>query len=396
MAGRVVAMEKRLLAVFTAGLSSVNVTGLCSELGISRQSFYKYRRRYVAEGAVGLVERSRRPGSSPLRTPPEVEEAIIRMRKELAGEGSDCGAQSIAYMLSRRGWEVVPSVATIHRVLVRRGQVIPQPEKRPRSAGLRFQWEQPNDAWQIDATRWVLSGRGEIWIMDLLDDRSRLVPAAMACAGPTTEAAWEAFSQGIGRFGLPARVISDNGTCFTGRFLDGEVAFEQNLRAAGIRHICSSPGHPQTCGKLERWHQTLKKWLRARPLAGNIEELQTQLDQFLGYYNTNRPHRALAGATPLEVWQGAPKATPGPPIGTVPTARVLTVDSHGRISLAGFVIQIGAPFIGHRILAVTRGDQVSIFDQGRLIHSLQIDPTRRYQPNGQPTGRRPKLNGPCN
>jgi transposase InsO family protein len=396
MAGKVVAMEKRLLAVFTAGLSSVNVTGLCSELGISRQTFYKYRRRYAAEGVMGLVERSRRPGSSPGQTPLEVEEAIVRMRKQLAGDGSDCGAQSIAYRLSRQGWEVVPSVATIHRVLVRRGQVSPQPLKRPHSAGRRFQWEQPNDAWQIDATRWVLSGGGEIWIMDLLDDRSRLVPAAMACPGPTTQAAWEAFSQGIGRYGLPARVISDNGTCFTGRFIEGEVAFEQNLRAAGIRHICSSPGHPQTCGKLERWHQTLKKWLRARPLAGTIEELQTQLDQFLDYYNTHRPHRALTGATPWEVWQAAPKATPGTPIGTVPTARVLTVDGHGRISLGGFVIQIGASFIGHRVLAVTRDNQVRIFDQGQLIHRLQIDPTRRYQPNGQPTGRRPKQIGPCN
>ena len=121
MAGKVVAMEKRLLAVFTAGLSSVNVTGLCSELGISRQTFYKYRRRYAAEGAMGLVERSRRPGSSPDQTPLEVEEAIVRMRKQLAGDGSDCGAQSIAYRLSRQGWEAVPSVATIHRVLVRWG-----------------------------------------------------------------------------------------------------------------------------------------------------------------------------------------------------------------------------------------------------------------------------------
>ena len=131
-------MEAKLLAVFSSGVP-VKVTALCRELGISRQTLYKYRRRFEAEGPAGLVERSRRPHSSPQRISAETEDAIIRLRKELR---VDCGAQAIAYHLARRG-EIVPSVATIHRVLVRRGMVAPQPRKRPHAAWRRFEWPGP-------------------------------------------------------------------------------------------------------------------------------------------------------------------------------------------------------------------------------------------------------------
>ncbi len=395
MAGKVVAMETRLLAVFTAGLTAVNVSALCAELSISRQTFYKYRRRYGVEGPPGLVERSRRPGSSPAQTPFDTEEAIVSLRKELEVEGFDHGASSIAYRLARRGWSSVPSVATIHRVLVRRGLVVAQPQKRPHSATRRFVWPRPNDAWQIDATLWMLSSGQEVWIMDLLDDHSRLVPAALAVPGPTAQAAWDTFCVGAERFGLPAHVMSDNGPCFTARFRGGEAAFEGDLRALGIGHILSTPGHPQTCGKLERFHQTLKKWLAARPLARSRAELGTQLEEFLGHYNTARPHRALAGATPLEVWGASQPATPGAPIPTLPTARLLSVDTHGRISLGRYVIQIGTPLAGRQVLVLVRGHNVSIFEGGKLVHRLHLDPTRRYQPNGKPKGRRPKVIGPC-
>ena len=173
MAQKVVSMEAKLLAVFSSG-GPVKVTALCRELGISRQTLYKYRRRFEVEGPAGLVERSRRPHSSPQRICAETEDAIIRLRKELR---VDCGAQAIAYHLARRG-EIVPSVATIHRVLVRRGMVTPQPRKRPHAAWRRFEWPRPNDAWQIDATTWALADGQTVWIMDILDDHSRALVAA--------------------------------------------------------------------------------------------------------------------------------------------------------------------------------------------------------------------------
>lgn len=393
MAGKVVAMQTRLLAVFTAGLD-VDVSALCAQLGVSRQTFYKYRRRFAAEGSAGLVERSRRPHRSPGQVAAGVEDEIVRLRKQLTEAGLDAGAQSIRYRLQRRGG-LVPSVATIHRVLTRRGMVTPQPHKRPRSATRRFVWPQPNDAWQIDATSWVLSGGRQVWVMDVIDDHSRLLVAARACEGPTSAAAWDALSHGAQRWGFPAHVMSDNGACFTGRLISGgETDFERTLRQLGIRHIPSSPGHPQTCGKLERFHQTLKKRLAAQPDAENLDELQNQLDWFVAYYNTQRPHRALRGATPLKIWQATDRAHPAEPIAAVPDTRLLTIDRQGRINWTRYQIQIGSHLAGQQVLVIARGDHVTIVGQPGILHQLTIDPTRRYQPNHQPPGRRPRPANP--
>lgn len=284
----------------------------------------------------------------------------------------------------------------LHRGSDRPGLVFPQPEKRPRASFRRFVWPTPNGAWQIDATRWVLSGGKEVWVMDLIDDHSRLVPAALACPGPTTEAAWEALCRGAERYGLPAHLISDNGPCFTGRFLNGgATAFELNLGAAGISHICSSPGHPQTCGKLERWHQTLKRWLRAQPLAKDIDGLQTQLDAFLLYYNHERPHRALHGATPFEAWQATEPARPGEAKTGIERTKLATIDRYGRIMVGRSSIQVDYRRRGEQVLVIASGLEVTIIGGGQVIRRLTIDPNRRYQPNGQPTGRRRRQIGPC-
>jgi transposase InsO family protein len=283
-------METRLRAVLTADVAGVSVSELCRQLGISRDTFYRYQRRFQTEGPAGLAARSRRPWSSPNQTLPEVEDRVVSWRKQLHDLGVDHGAQTIFYHLQREGVVPLPGVATIHRVLVRRGLVSPQPQKRPRSSYIRFEWPRPNDAWQIDATAWVLADGRQVWIMDLIDDHSRLVPIALACPGPTGAAAREAFSTATSRYGLPAHVMSDNGICFTGRFHYNRVAFETDLASLGIGHILSTPGHPQTCGKLERFHQTLKLWLARQPAATTLGQLQTQLDTFLGYYNHTRPH----------------------------------------------------------------------------------------------------------
>ena len=229
MAQKVVTMEAKLLAVFSSGVP-LKVSVLCRDLEISRQTLYKYRRRFEAEGPAGLVERSRRPHSSPGRVSDATEEAIIRLRKDLPLE---CGAQTIAYHLARQG-KKPPSVATIHRVLVRRGMVTPQPEKRPKIAWKRFVWPRPNDAWQIDATAWALADGQTVWIMDVLDDHSRALVAAQVDTGPTAKAAWDAFTMAVQTWGLPARVMNDNGSCFTGRLSrNGEADFERSALWGG-------------------------------------------------------------------------------------------------------------------------------------------------------------------
>lgn len=388
-------METRLRAVFTAGLKSVSVSGLCAELGISRQTFYKYRRRFQAEGPAGLTERSRRPHRSPGMISAELEDEIVRLRKDLP---LDNGAQTIAYHLGRAGWGV-PSVATLHRVLVRRGLVEAQPQKRPRSAWRRFEWPRPNGAWQIDATRWVLAGGREVWIMDVLDDHSRVLLAARVADGPTGVAAWDAFCAASADWALPARVMSDNGTCFTGRLLNGNVMdFERDLAALGIRHICSSPGHPQTCGKIERSHQTTKRWLVSQDPARTKAGLQAQLDAWLAFYNHERPHRALHGATPAERWAAIPPDRPGAPIVEPKRAELRRVNSQGALSWDRTIIGVGQEHAGQHLLVIGRHHDVAIFSEHGLVRRLTIDPTRRYQPTGQSPGRRPSkktLTRPC-
>lgn len=380
-------MEAKLLAVFTSGLD-LDVKALCAQLGVSRQTFYKYRRRFAVEGPAGLVERSRRPHSSPSAVSAEMEETIVRLRKELV---IDNGAQAIVWHLARRPeLGPTPSPATVHRVLVRRGMVLPQPQKRPRSAWRRFEWPRPNDAWQIDATAWALADGREVWIMDVLDDHSRVLVAARVADGPTATAAWDAFSHAVIDWGIPARVMSDNGLCFTGRFQSRQVDFERQLRSMGIAHLPSSPSHPQTCGKLERSHQTTKRWLRTQPAARHPDELQEQLDTWRHHYNEHRPHRAARGGTPAERWRAADPAAPGDRIDGPRRASLHTVSSAGHLGWGRWNIAVGSPLAGQTVLVTAHDLHLTIWGQPGLIRHLTIDPTRRYQPSGLPPGRRPR------
>lgn len=378
-------MQDKLLAVFSSGVA-LNVTSLCAELGISRQTLYKYRRRFAAEGPAGLVERSRRPHVSPGLVSAAVEDEIVRLRKELE---VDNGALAIHYHLVRRGdLGSIPSPATVHRVLVRRGMVLAAPKKRPRSAWRRFVWPRPNDAWQIDATAWALADGREVWIMDVLDDHSRVLVAARVCVGATSKAAWEAFAHGVAAWGLPARVMSDNGMCFTGRFHNAEADFERQLRALGIIHMPSSPGHPQTCGKLERSHQTTKRWLTTQPPAADAGELQAQLDAWRDHYNHHRPHSALRGHSPAAVWAATEPAQPGAPLPGPRRTSLHVVDREGRIGWNQHLIRLERRLAGQTVLVVARDLHLTVHGQQGVIRELDVDPARRYQPNGLPRNKR--------
>ncbi|MGH8965041.1 MAG: IS481 family transposase, partial [Actinomycetes bacterium] len=300
-------METRLAMVLAGSCEAVSVTALCTELEISRQTYYRLRCRYLAEGPAGLTPRSRRPHRCPGAVDPALELEIIRLRTDEGWPDPPRGAASIADELRRSGL-ACPAVSTIHRVLQRNGLVTPQPRKRPRASYTRFTYPDPNGCWQIDATRWELADGSEAWVMDVLDDHSRVVVAAHACPGPTTTAAQAAVHAAGQLWGLPARILSDNGPCFGGVGRAGD--FVDGLAALGIAAIHARPFHPQTCGKIERFHQTLKRWLRTQPRAASLAELQAQLDWFVQFYNHRRPHRALHGATPAEAWAARTPAGP--------------------------------------------------------------------------------------
>jgi transposase InsO family protein len=388
MAEKVAPVELRLMAAVTGSLDGLDVSALCRSAGISRKTFYKWRARFAAEGVAGLEPRSRRPKASPARTPVAVEDRIIELRKLLNDEHVDAGPATIRWHLERAGVVPAPSDATIWRVLVRRGFVVPEPKKRPRSSWRRFEAAAPNELWQIDGTDWTLADGTAVKIINLIDDHSRYVPASLAAPGETGEAAWAAFSRGVAEVGLPSGCLSDNGLAFSGRLRGFEVDFEIGLRDAGVRAITSAPFHPQTCGKVERFQQTLKKWLRHQLVARTIAELQAQLDWFRDYYNHRRPHRAIGRITPWERFRASPRLTSnGEPLNGTIRRVDLTVTASGIAELGRWAIGVGAAFAGRSAQVFVNGTHANVFVEGRLVRHLELDSTRRYQPTGRKPGR---------
>ncbi|MGH3927188.1 MAG: IS481 family transposase, partial [Pseudonocardiaceae bacterium] len=282
------------------------------ECGISRRWVHELIRRVEAEGDRGLEPRSRRPHRSPHRTPAVIEDEIVALRKELSGIGVDAGAHTIRAHLERcHRREAVPSVATIWRILSRRGFVTPQPQKRPRSSFVRFEAAMPNERWQADITHWRLADGTESEILNVVDDHSRFLVASQArCVFKAADVV-ATFHEGARTCGFPASLLTDNGAVFTAAPRGGgRCAIEVECDLLGIRLTHSRPYHPQTCGKIERFHQTLKRWLRRQPRARSLEELQAQLEVFRTSYNELRPHRAIGRRTPAEAFAARPKATP--------------------------------------------------------------------------------------
>jgi transposase InsO family protein len=361
-------------------------------LGISRDTFYRYRARVEVEGFGGLLPRSTRPRRSPGQVSAEVVDAIVAARAGLAEQGWDSGARSIQYRLARAG-VAVPSARTVHRVLVRQGLVEPAPAKRPRSSFKRFEDPAPNGCWQLDGTGWALADGTPVCILRLVDDHSRLIVATRAAPAETTEQAWALMETAMARHGRPVMLLSDGGSAFTSRRTSGGLGvFEQRLREQGINPVVSSPSHPQTCGKKERDWQPLKRWLAAQPAARDLPELQRQLDCYDVLFNTERPHQGINGATPAERYQATAKALPEPGSRPAPvSSKDKRVRPGGLVDLGNkFRISIGHQWTGANVTVVRDNLDVAILHDGKLIKRLVIDPTRKHQVSGLKRGRPPK------
>jgi transposase InsO family protein len=379
MALRVMSMaEIRLEVLLEAARSGETVAEVCRRHGISRETYYVYLRRYQAEGLEGLESRSRQPQRQPARMRPEVELEICRMRKD----HPRWGARRIRAELRRAG-KFAPAVSSVHQALVRNHLVALRPP-RPKPATIRFERESPNDLWQIDATEVVLASGKKTWVMDILDDHARFYLAAKVVSGPTGAAAWAVFEDAVGRYGLPRQVLSDNGTCFTGRLIHAVVEFERRLRALGVQPINGRPYHPQTQGKLERFHRTLKEWLEDHPGFATAEDLQVGLDGFRQHYNHDRPHQGIGDATPAERYQTGPgRRLSGPPPEGQPTyppgSIVRKVDRAGVLGYRGASIGVGKRWRHLWVRVVELAGVTHIYFGEELVRSLVLDPEINYQ-----------------
>ena len=390
-------MSKARVAVLKVISKQLSVTDAAAEYGYSRQHLHRLVARYKEGGLDAVEPRSRRPKSSPQATGDKVRDFIVATRLELTAAGWDAGPVTIAWHLEQAGLEV-PSTSTIRRVLHAAALVVPEPRKRPRSSYKRFEAAQPNECWQSDFTHWDLAGGADAEIINWLDDHSRFLLGCSAHAPVTGKIVVDTFLQASNVHGLPASTLTDNGRVYTARFGGGRNAFEYLLAALGITQKNGHPFHPQTQGKVERFHQTQKQWLDAQPPAATLPGLQDQLDAFRGHYNEHRPHRAVQRRTPGEACRARPKAGPaGAPSGYY-RLRYDHVDKGGKVSIrrAGRMhhLGIGIARAGREILAVTDPASVTVIElrTGEVLSVHDIDPARDYWRNKQRSpGRWPGL-----
>lgn len=357
--------------------------------GVSKSWVGKLVARYRSGGYEALAPRSKANVRVANRSSDETEDKVIRLRKELTDQGYDGGAQTIHYHLSLCD-PSPPSVSTIWRILKRRGFVASQPHKRPKNSYIRFESRLPNETWQSDVTFTELADGRKVEILNFIDDFSRLCVASKVLATTTSPDVVATLYEAGEAWGLPASLLTDNGCIYTATYRHGYSAVESELFHLGISCKHSRPYHPQTCGKVERFHQTLKRFLAKQPKAETTEELQAQVDRFVHYYNEVRPHRAKNRKTPLSAFNSRDKARPRPASGAF--TRELRV-RHDKVDKDGSVtiryksklhhIGMGRALKGRRVILLVAGRHIRVVDEeGQLLRELELDPSRDYQPRG--------------
>ncbi|HEY0902936.1 MAG TPA: IS481 family transposase [Marmoricola sp.] len=377
------------------------VREVAAAYGVSESWLYELLARYKTEGEAALEPRSRRPKRVPRTTPAEVVDLIVEYREKLTATGLDAGPDTIRWHLENHH-SIVVSRATISRYLTKAGLVVPEPKKKPKSSYIRFAAAMPNETWQADFTHYRLrrlDGRpdADTEILSWLDDCSRYALSVTTHHRVTGPIVLKTFRETVAEHGIPASTLTDNGMVFTTRLAQGKVGagtrngFETELRRLNVVQKNGRPNHPTTQGKVERFQQTMKKWLRSQPdQPSTIDDLQALIDAFVEEYNDHRPHRSLEHrATPASVYTTRPKATPNTgnrDDDTHDRVRRDRVDKSGKVTLRYrgrlYSIGIGRTHARTRVIILVQDLQIRIVDAttGELLRELTLDPNKRYQP----------------
>jgi transposase InsO family protein len=364
--------------------------------GVARSWVYALVARYRAEGDAAFEPRSRRPRTRPDATPTPTVKLVIALRKQLAAQGLDAGADTIVWHLEHHH-QLTVSRATVYRIIRRHNLVVAEPKKRPKASYIRFAAEQPNETWQADFTHHRLADGTDAEILTWLDDHSRYALSVTAHRPVTGPAVVSTFRAAVTTHGIPFSTLTDNGLVFTTRFANGgrtsRNSLEKELVRLRVRQKNSRPNHPTTCGKVERFQLTMKRWLRTQPPASTIVELQQQLDAFVDTYNHHRPHRSLPHrSTPAVAYQARPKAGPD---NDHPDSEFRV--RHDRIQSGNVSLRVdghlhhiglGRTLDGTRVIMLIHGYDVRVIHAttGEIIRSLVIDTQRRYHGTGRPPG----------
>jgi transposase InsO family protein len=383
-------MEQRYQAVMAVVQDGWKVTEVADRLGVSRQSVHKWIARYQRGGLGALADESHRPATCGHQISPELEALICEMRRKNPG----WGPRRILHQLVKQGVEPLPGRSSIYRCLKRHNLIALRRRKKRRDEFRRWERDRPMQLWQMDIMAGVLLEDGsDLKIVTGIDDHSRFCVAAGLVERATARAVCEVFASALATHGIPDEVLTDNGKVFTGRFgsHQTEVLFDRMCRENGISHRLTAPRSPTTTGKIERFHQSVRKEFLADRCFESLAAAQRELDTWVSDYNTERPHQALEMAVPAERFRLVP-ATKDPssvPVFTEDDQHgqwvLRRVGSNGVMSVDNQMFSVGNAYKGQLVDAFVDDTTIQVWHQNHLIKTvarLRKGPVRKVRADG--------------
>jgi transposase InsO family protein len=381
---------ERYQAVMAVVQDGWKITEVADRLGVTRQAVHKWLARYEAGGLPALADRSHRPHSCAHQISPELEAMICELRRQHPG----WGPRRILHELGRAGVDSLPGRSSIYRCLKRHNLIELRRRKKRRDEFRRFERDRPMQLWQMDIMSGVLlNDDTDLKVVTAIDDHSRFCVAAGLVTRATSRAVCEVFKEAMLRYGIPDEVLTDNGKQFTGRFgtHKAEVLFDRMCRENGISHRLTAPRSPTTTGKIERFHQSLRKEFLADRWFASLEVAQAELDAWVDDYNTQRPHQALEMATPAERFRLVPatKDSSSVPVHSEEDQRgqwvLRRVGSNGVMSVDNQMFSVGNAYKGALVDAFVDDTTIQVWHQNHLIKTvarLRKGPVRKIRADG--------------
>jgi transposase InsO family protein len=383
-------VEQRYQAVMAVVQDGWKVTEVAERLGVARQSVHNWIARYEAGGLPALADRSHRPASCAHQIPPELEAMICEIRRKHPG----WGPLRILHELGKRGVDPLPGRTSVYRCLKRHNLIELRRRKKRRDEFRRWERERPMQLWQMDVMSGVMLDDGtDLKVVTGVDDHSRFCVAAGLVTRATSRAVCDVFKQAMVTYGIPDEVLTDNGKVFTGRFgtHKAEVMFDRMCRENGISHRLTAPRSPTTTGKIERFHQSVRKEFLADRTFSSLETAQEELDAWVADYNNERPHQALEMAVPAERFRlvAEAKNPSSVPVYSEEDQNgqwvLRRVGSNGVMSVDNQMFSVGNAYKGLLVDAFVDDTTIQVWHQNHLIKTvarLRKGPIRKVRADG--------------
>jgi transposase InsO family protein len=368
-------MEQRYQAVLAVVQDGWKVVEVARRLGVSRQSVHSWIARYEQGGLASLADRSHRPVTCPHQVDPDLEALICELRRQHPG----WGPRRIEHQLASSGAEPPPSRSSIYRCLKRHGLIELRRRRKRRDEFKRWERDHPMQLWQMDVMGGVmLEDDTELKVVTGIDDHSRFCVAAGLVSRATSKAVCEVLASSLRRYGIPDEILTDNGKVFTGRFGPHpvEVLFDRICRENGISHRHTGVRSPTTTGKIERFHQSLRREFLADRTFTSIQAAHAALDAWVADYNTARPHQALEMATPAERFRLTPlaKGRVSVPVDSKEDRRgqwvLRRVGSNGMVSVDNQLFSVTNAYKGELVDVFVEGTVIQVWSKNHLIRTV--------------------------